>query len=212
MRSRTSFILRAASCVAGLALLLTFPNHLGAQEADQSAMNEGARVYGTTCGRCHNPRSPLERDDRDWITIINHMRVRANLTGKEVRSVLAFLQATNTDPRRRTPLIPQPLVPGEGAGAPEISAEPPSTDPQVIAQGKLLTEQRACLGCHVIGSAGGQVGPSLNRAVAQRGPQFVRQKLVDPTVDNASSMMPNLGLAAQEIEAILAYLNTLKGK
>lgn len=201
--------LRVGAVVAGLSLLLAPPVTVSAQQPAQSEINEGARVYGATCGRCHNPRSPLERDDRDWITIANHMRVRANLTGKEVRTVVAFLQATNTDPRERMPLGGAQRGPA-AAGVPEVSTGPASEDPELIRQGEALTSQRACLGCHVIGSAGGAVGPSLNGVVARRGAGFVRQKLIDPTFDNASSMMPNFGLSAEEVEAIVAYLNTLR--
>jgi mono/diheme cytochrome c family protein len=139
------------------------------------------------------------------------MRVRANLTGKELRSVLAFLQATNTDPRERAPLSEHESTQGAPPTEPELETGPASTDPQMITEGKTLTNERACLGCHVIGGIGGQVGPALDGVIGRRGPQFVRQKLADPTFDNASSMMPNFGLSAQEIEAIVAYLNSLNG-
>ena len=75
----SSFI---ALLVAGAVVALS-ARPAWAQEA--SAVSEGARVYGEMCGSCHNARSPLERNDRDWVTIINHMRVRGNLTGREVR-------------------------------------------------------------------------------------------------------------------------------
>ena len=93
--------------LAGAALLLLFavPLPAVAQEPSSgSRVAEGARVYGNMCGRCHNPRSPLERDDRSWITIINHMRVRGNLTGGQVKDVLAFLQGTNNDPSQVSPI------------------------------------------------------------------------------------------------------------
>ena len=62
----------------------------------QSAMiGEGARVYAQNCSRCHNLRSPTERNNRDWSTIVLHMRARGNLTKSEANAVRAFLQATN---------------------------------------------------------------------------------------------------------------------
>jgi len=182
---------------------LSTPAPISAQGTDAVA---GAKVYGSACGRCHNARSPLERTDREWVTIANHMRVRANLTGTQLRNVLAFLQATNTDPREVTPLS-GPAV--ENVPPPELTG-PPSTDPATIAAGRDLVEAKACVGCHVIGTAGGNVGPSLNGVIARRGPAFVRQKLADPTVGNATSMMPNFGLSAEEIEAITAYLVSLR--
>lgn len=193
----------AATSAALLALALA-PRSGAAQQAAANAVNEGARVYGDMCGRCHNPRSPLERSDRDWVVIANHMRVRGNLTGREVRSVLAFLQAMNTDPRERM-VPPGPMAapgtdPGEG---------PPSDDPEVIARGKALVQQNACLGCHVVERAGGQVGPTLNGVVRRRGAAFVRRKLIEPTFNNTTSMMPNFGLTAEQVEAILAYLDAI---
>jgi cytochrome c2 len=189
----------------GLALLVAWGNEAQAQAANGGAVAEGARVYGNMCGRCHNPRSPLERTDRSWVTIANHMRARGNLTGKEVRQVLAFLQATNTDPRERVP-----LPGGAAAERAAIGTGPVSTDPQVVARGKALTEQRACLGCHIIEKSGGQVGPTLNGVVARKGADFARRKMADPTFNDSSSMMPNFGLASDEIEAIVAYLNSLR--
>jgi mono/diheme cytochrome c family protein len=191
----------AAGAVALGTLVIVSSVGLG-QEVDPVA--EGARVYGAVCGSCHNARSPIERSDRDWVTIVNQMRVRANMTGEQVRFVLAFLQAANSD---------WPAA-GSGAMAAEAgqpSTDPPSTDPAVIARGRELVATRACLGCHVIGKEGSQVGPSLNGLLDRRDPDYVRKKLADPTFDNATSMMPNLNLIRQEIEAMLAYLATLDG-
>jgi len=188
-------------------MLAAVPSTVAAQDAQSNAIAEGARVYGATCGRCHNPRSPLERSDRDWVTIANHMRVRANLTGQQVRSVLAFLEATNNDPAQ-----PSELATG-GAQAPaRATAERPvSTDAATIARGHTIVQQKACLGCHVIGNTGGNIGPSLNGVVGRRGATLVWHKLADPTFNNATSMMPNFGLSDDQIEAIVAYLNTLNG-
>lgn len=170
---------------------------------DDVALARGGEVYGAMCGRCHNARSPLERTDREWVTIINHMRVRANLSGRQTRDVLAFLQGTNTDPRAV-------LVPPEAlAAAPVPRVEltgPVPTDRATIVRGDSLVTAKACRGCHVIGRTGGNVGPSLNGVVGRRGAPFVRQKLGSPTFDNAASMMPNFGLTAGEIEAITAFL------
>ncbi len=186
---------------AVLLLLSPVAGQLSAQEVGSVA--EGARQYGAVCGSCHNARSPLERTGRQWVTIMNHMRVRANLTGDQVRDVMAFILATSTDPRERAPL--------EGTGAPaSVAGLPvsltPSTDPEIIADGERLVSQKACLGCHVVGRQGGQVGPSLNGIMQRKGTEFVAQRLANPT-----SGMPNFGFSGEEIAAILAYLNTLDG-
>ncbi len=191
----------------GLAAAMVVAVALGIPQgasAQTQAVAEGARVYGATCGRCHNARSPLERSDRDWVTIINHMRVRANMTGGQTRNVLAFLQATNGDPSEITTIAA--AQPGAAA---TMSTSPPSTDPALIDRGSVLIAEKACLGCHIVAGEGGRVGPSLDGILGRRSVQFLRQKLNDPTVDNRSSMMPNFGLTADQIEAVVAYLATL---
>lgn len=70
---------------------------LSAQSQSTALMAEGAQIYGRQCVRCHNARSPMERTDREWLTIVNHMRARANLTRAEARALVFFLQATNGD-------------------------------------------------------------------------------------------------------------------
>ncbi len=186
----------------GLTLAL-YTTVAAAQDAD--LVSQGARVYGNTCGSCHNARSPLERTDRQWTVIVNHMRARGNLTGSESRAVLAFLQATNADPG-----VQALAQSADDDRVFEASDAPP--DLGLAPTGETLVVQKACLGCHIIGPSGGQVGPSLNGTVDRKGVRFVRRKLQDPTFDNATSMMPNFGLTNEQVEAITAYLATLNGK
>lgn len=177
---------------------------LGASELPGQQMSpvaSGAAVYGNMCGRCHNPRSPLERSDRDWVTVINHMRIRANLTGGQVRHVLAFLQATNGDPGR--------VIPGDLARPPAEYTEAPIR-PELADAGRSIVEGKGCVGCHMIEGKGANVGPTLDGATGRRSADFLRRKLANPTFDRATSMMPNFGLTPEEIEAVLAYLATLR--
>ncbi len=55
----------------------------------------GAQLWGDNCARCHNSRSPSEFDDDAWEVIARHMRVRANLTAYEHKSILNFLKSAN---------------------------------------------------------------------------------------------------------------------
>ncbi len=199
LRRHTRGLGRTGAALLASLLLLVAPRAGTAQESGSVA--EGARVYGDVCGNCHNARSPLERSDRDWVTIVNHMRVRGNMTGQQARNVLAFLQATNNDPAESVAPPHEPSVPaGEAEGM------------DAAQRGEELVAARACLGCHVIGGAGGNIGPSLNGVVDRRGEDYVREKLADPTFDNDSSMMPNFGLSEEQTGWITAYLATLNGK
>lgn len=81
--------------VALVGLLIAPP--LAAQSAPQSAsqMARGAKMWAATCNRCHDIRSPAERTDRQWTTIVAHMRTRANLTEADAEAILVFLQSMN---------------------------------------------------------------------------------------------------------------------
>lgn len=91
----------------GLALTL-LPEQATAQTPMEIA--EGARVWADNCTRCHNARSPMERTDRQWATIVAHMRARANLTRSEANAVSVYLQAINA-PETVVPQTPTPAAP-----------------------------------------------------------------------------------------------------
>jgi len=55
----------------------------------------GVQLWSDNCMRCHNSRPPEEFSAAQWETIVNHMRLRANLTGEESREIVAFLKASN---------------------------------------------------------------------------------------------------------------------
>jgi len=82
-----------AAVLPVLLALLAVATPAAAQSPSQMA--RGAQLYSSTCGRCHDARSPAERTDRQWATIMAHMRARANLTEADAEAILAFMQATN---------------------------------------------------------------------------------------------------------------------
>jgi len=55
----------------------------------------GAELWAENCNRCHNARPPQYYSDAQWDTIVHHMRLRANLTGEEARTIATFLKASN---------------------------------------------------------------------------------------------------------------------
>lgn len=199
---RSRFLACATGCLM-VGLLFALPASGLAQEADQSErIRLGAQAYGRMCGRCHNPRSPIERNDREWVMIMAHMRSRGNLTGSQVRQIVAFLQAMNSDPRRPTRLV---STLGDTTGDVMEDLDAPIRN-ELATRGGELFREKACIGCHAIDGDGGDVGPKLDRVADRRDLPFIRQKLLDPTFNNATSMMPNLGLTREEVEALVAFL------
>jgi len=83
---------------AGLILLASSysASIFAADYPEAGNFSDGSKVWAENCNRCHNMRGPKELRDDQWITTAFHMRIRAGLTGQEVRDVITFLQASNT--------------------------------------------------------------------------------------------------------------------
>ena len=84
-----------------LGVLLSMNTTVLADEATQVDIANGAQVWADTCMRCHNVRPPSDLTIRAWSFSMNHMRVRAGLTGQETRNILAFIRASKTEADRK---------------------------------------------------------------------------------------------------------------
>jgi hypothetical protein len=67
----------------------------------------GGQVFDMYCNQCHNPRPIAERPFANFKNVAAHMRVRANLTGKEYAKLMEFF--------RRFHDIPEPNPPDEAS-------------------------------------------------------------------------------------------------
>jgi mono/diheme cytochrome c family protein len=104
------------------------------------------------------------------------------------------------------------------AGPPPPPARPPppparaqaeQTARELVTRGRNLVAAKGCTGCHVVAGKGGTVGPKLDGVIGRRGAPYVLRKLRNPRFDVASSVMPEYGLSDAEINAIVAYLQSL---
>ncbi len=68
----------------------------------------GDRVFDVYCGACHNARALAERPFSNYQNIAAHMRVRANLTGKEYAALMAWLRRWHDVPPANPPAEPAP--------------------------------------------------------------------------------------------------------
>jgi len=84
-----------------LGVLLSMNTTVLADEVKQVDIANGAQVWADTCMRCHNVRPPSDLTIRAWSFSMNHMRVRAGLTGQETRDILAFIRASKTEEDRK---------------------------------------------------------------------------------------------------------------
>jgi hypothetical protein len=77
----------------------------------------GGEVFSMYCNQCHNARSLAERPFFNYENVMAHMRVRANLTGKEYEKLLEFLHRWQdvtaptppVEPSPKRVIFPQPI-------------------------------------------------------------------------------------------------------
>jgi mono/diheme cytochrome c family protein len=87
-----SFLPSATVALAALALAGCTTSSPSAHARGGSS-DSGARLWAQNCTRCHNSRSPDSYSNAQWEVAMLHMRVRANLTAEEHKSILEFLQS-----------------------------------------------------------------------------------------------------------------------
>jgi mono/diheme cytochrome c family protein len=85
--------------------------------------------------------------------------------------------------------------------------------PQIAEMGKQLYEVKyQCNACHTIGSAGGYVGPNLSNAGNWLNAAWIQEWLKDPQALVPGTIEPRRSLTDQEMQALTAYVLTLKQK
>ncbi|MFI5107090.1 MAG: c-type cytochrome, partial [Terriglobales bacterium] len=83
--------------------------------------------------------------------------------------------------------------------------------PRMVEMGKQLYQVKyQCQSCHTIGSGGGYVGPNLNNAGNWLNAAWIEAWLRNPQALVPGSIEPRRPLTAEEIQALTAYLMTLK--
>jgi mono/diheme cytochrome c family protein len=83
--------------------------------------------------------------------------------------------------------------------------------PQLVTLGKQLYEVKyQCQSCHTIGSGGGYVGPNLNNAGNWLTPAWMEAWLKDPQALVPGTIEPRRAFTPQEIQALTAYMMTLR--
>lgn len=177
---------------------------LGAQQTQpegdtlSALVQRGAEVYSRQCQRCHVPRSPGERGDREWIIIMQHMQARANLTRDRARAALAFLLASNGSARR-----------SPGAAATAVSLSETDVTDALIQQGRQIYGSRGgCAACHGADLGGGPIAPSLSDASWENGdgsPAAILH-VVRTGVDGTAMAALAGGISDEQARSVAAYV------
>jgi len=80
----------------------------------------------------------------------------------------------------------------------------------LIEQGKQLFFKQGCYGCHTIGKVGTPIGPDLSHVGAHYALPYLTGWLRDPASQKRTAHMPKIDLAEDEIQALAAYLSSLR--
>lgn len=107
------------------------------------------------------------------------------------------------------------LIPVAAESTPAVAAKPDAVRGENIF---LKHQTAACNRCHQLGGEGGVIGPALDGIGTRKGKDYLLESLLEPGATIAEgypgevSPMPpmNLLLTDQEIQDVLAYLQTLK--
>jgi cytochrome c oxidase subunit 2 len=97
----------------------------------------------------------------------------------------------------------------------------PATVSDSASQGQRIFETTACINCHTVAGtvANGRFGPDLTHLMsrdtiaagaAKNTPENLRQWVLNPDAIKPGSLMPAMQLSDQELDALTAYLETLR--
>lgn len=124
-----------------------------AEEASPEAVARGAELFSRFCQRCHNAPGPAERTAREWVIIMQHMSVRADLTRTRAGLIRAFLLSSSG------------AAGGPGVRAVTARGRDPSPEeitPAMIEAGReIYGGVGACAACHGARLEGGPTAPDL---------------------------------------------------
>ncbi|MDH4230093.1 MAG: cytochrome c [Nitrospirota bacterium] len=76
---------------------------------------------------------------------------------------------------------------------------------------KMLIERKGCLSCHSLNGKGGKMGPPLQSVAAWSDPDRMRKYIRDPRSVNPRSIMRQIPLTDDELEAVVEFLQSYKG-
>lgn len=103
---------------------------------------------------------------------------------------------------------------GAKSGGGQEAAGPPNPEAAaaaaLVAQGKKLVADKNCAYCHKVSGQGGMIGPELTKVGGRRDQGWLKVYLADPQSAKPGAMMPKIELTKEQVDAVAAYLGSLK--
>jgi len=82
--------------------------------------------------------------------------------------------------------------------------------PAVMERGEAAFRKNGCYGCHIIQKFGTPIGPNLTQVGRKYQPEYLARWLRDPSQQRPSAHMPALELTEDDVQALAAYLGSLR--
>ena len=83
-------------------------------------------------------------------------------------------------------------------------------DSSLVARGRTVFRDQGCYGCHTVGAAGTPIATDLTRIGAKHDEAYFSGWLRDPSAQRPRAHMPKLQLTDPEVQALAAYLGSLR--
>lgn len=74
----------------------------------------------------------------------------------------------------------------------------------------MSSESRAATDCHTVGVTGTPIATDLSQIGAKRDPAYLARWLRDPSLQRPTAHMPKIQLSEVELQALAAYLGSLR--
>jgi ubiquinol-cytochrome c reductase cytochrome b subunit len=159
-------------------------------------------------------RSTERRPWKRPIAMTSYAFVMLTLVGLSLRSqyldkhdvgVAQQLAKQNADEKE---FMSKPFEPELSSGS-LAAANVQLADP-VAAKGKTIFEDHSCNACHGDGGVGTAAAPRLVGESAKRSPDQLRKLFAYPTTQMTAGGMPPIDLPADDLNALIAYVESLK--
>jgi mono/diheme cytochrome c family protein len=97
-------------------------------------------------------------------------------------------------------------------GAPRVAGRGTDSGDPVKGKQVYLSANPKCSACHKIGDSGGKLGPDLSTVGTKRDAAWLAKYLPNPKITDPKNKMPPVKATGKDLEDLIAYLVSLKGK
>jgi cytochrome c oxidase subunit 2 len=91
-----------------------------------------------------------------------------------------------------------------------LAAGAEAQDSALVARGQSVFKDQGCYGCHTVGKTGTPIATDLSRIGAKHDEAYLGRWLRDPAQQKPRQHMPKLQLTEAEVQALAAYLGSLR--